>query len=612
MVEAGGGPVSVNRSQRHTKNNRCPVCGGCEGDPRGKEKRCHGFTTEDGEWCHCTREEHAGDIDAGPDGCFSHRMHGPCRCGMTHNEARSGTVARDNFEATYDYRDEGGRLLYQVVRKPGKEFRQRRPDGADGWLWQLEGVRRVIYRLPQVIAASADVPVYIVEGEKDVDNLVAKGYVATCNSGGAGKWNPVVGLAQDVLRGRDVIVVADADDVGRLHAATVARSLDGSARSVRVVEPTPHKDVSDLLAAGGSVETMGVEAPRHSPAQELAPELPFDEIWTKEPDVSLVIPGLGICPGPAHLVAGSWYTGKTLFLMAMGFAVASGRELFGLHFVKKGRWTHFDHEMGRRGAKRYMQRVQAGLGLGTEEMRGNISLRILPRLNLCTAGAFELYCELLEGSAICTIDPLRAAAPGQDENSSEFRQWIDMLNAVSDRTGCAICVLHHGGKPVEGSARRNTGRGTSAIDDAVQSKFVLTAEEKGAPISVSHEKTRELTETLEDFWLQIVSERDSVRLVHRCKEEMASLSERTREEKEQARTEKAKEAIRAAFIRFAGKLPGPRDSVIRTVGGERAVTQKAFSEMLASGEIGRSGGRGEVCFGLRYGTGTEAVRENRE
>src|SRR5687768_14144885 len=35
----------------------------------------------------------------------------------------------DGIEAAYDYCGEDGTLLLQVVRKPGKEFRQRKPDG---------------------------------------------------------------------------------------------------------------------------------------------------------------------------------------------------------------------------------------------------------------------------------------------------------------------------------------------------------------------------------------------------------------------------------------------------------------------------------------------------
>ncbi len=258
-----------------------------------------------------------------------------------------------------------------------------------------------------------------------------------------------------------------------------------------------------------------------SEAQRLAPELPFDEIWTPEPEANLVIPGWGIAPGPAHLVTGSWYTGKTVLLATMGLAVASGRDLFGLWKVKQGKWIHFDHEMGRRQLKRYIQRLQRGLGIEPESLRGQMSLRVLPKLNLRTEGALDMYTELLSGHSICTIDPLRAAAPGADENKSEFREHLDLISIASDRTGCAAIVLHHGGKPVEGAMRKNTGRGTSAIDDAVQTKIVLTSKGKGEPMEVSMEKTRELLNPLDDFWLEFDNQPDSVRLVHRLPEELA-------------------------------------------------------------------------------------------
>jgi len=55
--------------------------------------------------------------------------------------------------ATYDYKDESGKLLYQAVRYEPKDFRQRRPDGKGGWIWNLEGVRRVLYRLEELLRA---------------------------------------------------------------------------------------------------------------------------------------------------------------------------------------------------------------------------------------------------------------------------------------------------------------------------------------------------------------------------------------------------------------------------------------------------------------------------
>ena len=78
-----------------------------------------------------------------------------------------------------------------MVRFDPKDFRQRKPDGAGGWDWRLNGARRVLYRLPAVLEAVAarrgrDV---VVEGEKDVHALEKLGIAATCNPGGAGKWS---------------------------------------------------------------------------------------------------------------------------------------------------------------------------------------------------------------------------------------------------------------------------------------------------------------------------------------------------------------------------------------------------------------------------------------
>mgnify|MGYP001374685442 CR=1 FL=1 len=54
---------------------------------------------------------------------------------------------------TYEYVDESGNLLYQTVRYVPKDFRQRRPDGKGGWIWNLEGVQLVLYRLPEALQA---------------------------------------------------------------------------------------------------------------------------------------------------------------------------------------------------------------------------------------------------------------------------------------------------------------------------------------------------------------------------------------------------------------------------------------------------------------------------
>ncbi len=152
--------------------------------------------------------------------------------------------------STYDYTDDSGVLLYQVVRYHPKEFRQRTPDGRGGWNWRLGGVRRVLYRLPEVMAAvAAGRVIWITEGEKDADALRAlPGIVATCSPGGAGKWRPAYA---ETLRGVDVVVVADRDDAGRQHAESVVSSLLEVAHSVEVRQSLHGKDAADHLAGGG-------------------------------------------------------------------------------------------------------------------------------------------------------------------------------------------------------------------------------------------------------------------------------------------------------------------------------------------------------------------------
>lgn len=186
-------------------------------------------------------------------------------------------------EVAYDYRDESGNLLYQVCRYPGKKFLQRRPNRSGGWSWNLRGVRRVLYRLPELVAAP-DATVHITEGEKDADRLAREGLTATTNSGGAGKWREEY---VEALEDRDVVVLPDNDESGRKHARKVARALHGKARSIKVIElpDLPEKgDVSDWLAAGHTVEELKavVEATAEwQPANESATPEQSGEADTK-------------------------------------------------------------------------------------------------------------------------------------------------------------------------------------------------------------------------------------------------------------------------------------------------------------------------------------------
>jgi 5S rRNA maturation endonuclease (ribonuclease M5) len=230
-------------------------------------------------------------------------------------------------EEVYRYLDEQGRPLYEVVRFPGKRFAQRLPDGT----WGLNGARRALYRLPQVVAArKAGTTIYIVEGEKDVHALERAGVVATTNPGGAGKWRDEY---SEALREAKVTIVADRDDPGRVHARQVAESLRGVAAEVKVVECTCGKDISDHLAAGGTLEEVQIlSATRESAVAESISALPFtpmgDVSANAPPEPQWVWDGY-VAPGAVSLFAGRPKVGKSTLAFGLTASVLHGRSFAG-------------------------------------------------------------------------------------------------------------------------------------------------------------------------------------------------------------------------------------------------------------------------------------------
>jgi putative DNA primase/helicase len=148
--------------------------------------------------------------------------------------------------ATYNYTDENGTMLYQVVREEPKSFKQRRPNGSDGWIWKKHP-HQVLYHLPEVLENPI---VFVVEGEKDAETLRDQGFVATTNAGGAkALWLPQY---TESLRGREVILIPDNDPPGRQRVLTIARALLGQVARLIVLELGDGKDVSEWFERGHS------------------------------------------------------------------------------------------------------------------------------------------------------------------------------------------------------------------------------------------------------------------------------------------------------------------------------------------------------------------------
>jgi putative DNA primase/helicase len=170
-------------------------------------------------------------------------------------------LERRRVVAEYDYVDESGSLIYQILRTDPKGFFQRYPDGRGSWI-NRKHPQQVLYRLSEVVTAAV---VFVVEGEKDADRLREHGFVATTNAGGAKA--PWLSQYTEALCNREVILLPDGDPPGRQRVLAIARALLGRAKRLIVIGLLDGKDISEWFDRGHSelelVELVG----RHQASQ---------------------------------------------------------------------------------------------------------------------------------------------------------------------------------------------------------------------------------------------------------------------------------------------------------------------------------------------------------
>ena len=152
-------------------------------------------------------------------------------------------------EAIYSYQDENGDLLYQKLRfktPGGKSFAFRKPDANNGWVWGLDGVRKVLYLLPDVLRAlNKGESIYIVEGEKDAQTLINLGLCATTPPEGAsGKW--LDDYTKSLEGAKAIVVLYDNDAPGKKKAQEIATALRSQVKSLKVIDLPRVEDKEDI------------------------------------------------------------------------------------------------------------------------------------------------------------------------------------------------------------------------------------------------------------------------------------------------------------------------------------------------------------------------------
>lgn len=380
---------------------------------------------------------------------------------------------------SYDYKDRDGTLLFQVCRMEPKDFRQRRPDGKGGWKWDLKGVQLVPYRLPEILQAKE---VIIVEGEKDVDNLMGLGFMATTNPMGAGRWKDEFNQR---LSGKSVVLMPDNDVPGREHMTKIAMSLNGTTTSLKWLDlpGLPGKgDVSDFITSfgddkDGAAERLAViiqNAGLYTPPKKTSLE---DIILTSQEFKALDLPERAQYLTPwlkedsINLVSGWRGVGKTWFAWGVADAVTKGESFGPWRCGKAVPVLILDGEMP---TKDLQERIEV-MGFNRERpcpvylySDALANQHGIPRAHLASESWREKMKSILLARHIklWIVDNLASLAGGLDENKKQ--DWDPINSWLLDLrfSGIATALLHHTNKA-------GSQRGTSAREDNIDCSIIL-------------------------------------------------------------------------------------------------------------------------------------------
>ena len=406
------------------------------------------------------------------------------------NGKHNGTGKR--IVAQYDYLSAEGELLYQVVRYSPKGFTQRRPDGNGGWTWNMQGVQRLLYRLPELLNSAEDRPddwVFVCEGEKDADNVTKRGLIATTNVSGAGKWSDDYA---ETLRGRKLAILPHNDPAGEQHGQKVAQSCHGKASDVRIVtlpDLSPKGDVSDWLAAGGTAEELirlTEASPKWTPEtpSELAKPAPRSvrELLRAYPNLRPpVIEGL-IRRGETMNVIAPPKTGKSWLVTDLAIAVATGRMWLGQFPTHKGDVLILDNELHGETSAARIPKVAHARGVLIDEFADGVFVENL-RGKLKDVFSLRTYFAGIEPGRfkVIVLDAFYRFLPRDtDENDNgTIASIYSQLDLYADRLGCCFVLIHHSTKGSQADKSvTDVGAGAGSQSRATDTHLILRQHEQ--------------------------------------------------------------------------------------------------------------------------------------
>lgn len=382
----------------------------------------------------------------------------------TYGETKANTPATKEAEYLYA----GGKL---------KKVKYRRPDNSkycswfhrDGGMW-WKGRKNIapgLYQSQPVLPATF----FLVEGEKDVDNLKKAGMVAvSLPDGSQSKWETGYDA---VFRGKQVTILPDNDEPGQKYAQMCAGKLHGNAAHVWILDlkqawpEIPVKgDISDMILHFGADAAMQKVMDVLSTTPEWSPPVTEQIPIICAADVEYSPPKWLIAPyfqrGKGTLIQADPGTGKTAFMCAIAASVTTGTPIMGLHVETPGSVL--------------MLSVEDDLGV----LRGRISANdgepskvyFMPNAAEMTINSPEIEQAVKQvGAKLLIFDPLQAFLGANIDmfRANETRPALAKLFDMCERNDCACAIISHTGKNSIGKSAVNQSLGSVDIPAAMRS-----------------------------------------------------------------------------------------------------------------------------------------------
>ncbi len=398
--------------------------------------------------------------------------------------------------ATYRYEDKDGGHVMDVVRFEPKGFRPKRPDGK----WTLDGVTRVPYRLPELLAGiKVGREILILEGEKDCDNAEGLGLVATTFAGGAGKWREEY---SKWFQKAKVICLPDNDDAGRKGMDRIASELSKVAESVRWLQlpNLPDKgDFSDWINIEGNnlhelqelishAEQWNNNSKKDSLVVLNLEELLNKEITPRHNLLSPWLPSQGLC-----MIYSKTGLGKSWLALEIAYAVASGGRFLNWEAESPQGVLYIDGEMQLSEMQERLSKIEKirGQKIGGLFKILSPDAQVFGIPDLSTLEGQQKIDELMgDEIKLVVLDNLSTLIRSGRESESDswlpVQEWVLRLRSK----GKSVLLIHHAGK---GGQQRGTSRREDVLDTVILLREPENIDkDSGACFEVHFEKKRGL------------------------------------------------------------------------------------------------------------------------